>query len=155
MIDLTTKFGTKECLMNSTNTEQKNYELLVESIKDYAIIMLDTTGCIISWNKGAERMKGYSAKEALGKHISICYTAEDIKKRIPQRNLQLAREWGRFEDEGWRVRNDGSLFWADVTITALHDEQGNFVGFGKVTKDLTSRKVAEAEIKRLNTELKL
>src|SRR5438309_1725511 len=141
MMESTIKSGTKRCLMNSINTEQKNYELLVESIKDYAIIMLDTDGCIISWNKGAERMKGYSAQEALGKHISICYMADDIKKEIPQRNLQLAKEWGRFEEEGWRVRKDGSLFWADVKITALHDEEGNLVGFGKVTTDLTSRKI--------------
>ncbi len=141
--------------MNSTNAANKNYKLLVESIKDYAIIMLDTTGCIISWNKGAEQIKGYAAREVLGKHISICYTPEDKEKLIPQRNLKLAAELGRLKEEGWRVRKDGSLFWADVTITALHDEQGKLVGFGKVTKDLTSRKAAEAEIKRLNKELEL
>jgi PAS domain S-box-containing protein len=153
-MELTPKFRTQRGKM-STNTEQRNYKLLVESIKDYAIIMLDTAGRIISWNIGAEQMKGYSAQEVLGKHISICYTPEDKEKEIPQRNLKLAAEWGRFEDEGWRLRKDGSLFWADVTITTLYDEQGKLVGFGKVTKDLTARKAAEAEIKRLNKELEL
>src|SRR6476620_7434724 len=117
--------------------------------------MLDAAGCIISWNKGAEQLKGYAARELLGKHFSICYTPEDQEKLIPPRNLKLAAELGRFEEEGWRVRKDGSLFWADVTITALHDEQGKLVGFGKVTKDLTSRKAAGAEIKRLNKQLEL
>jgi PAS domain S-box-containing protein len=153
-MELTPKFRSQRGKM-STNTEQKNYKLLVESIKDYAIIMLDTAGRIISWNIGAEQMKGYPAHEVLGKHISVCYTPEDKEKEIPQRNLKLAAEWGRFEEEGWRLRKDGSLFWADVTITALRDEQGKLVGFGKVTKDLTARKAAEAEIKRLNTELEI
>src|SRR5436305_14991910 len=96
-MELTPKFRTQRGKM-STNTEQKNYKLLVESIKDYAIIMLDTDGRIISWNKGAEQMKGYSAQEVMGKHISICYTPEDKEKEIPERNLKLAAEWGRFEE---------------------------------------------------------
>ncbi len=154
-MELTSKYRTNRSKMSSTNTEQKNYKLLVESIKDYAIIMLDACGRIISWNKGAEQMKGYSAQEVLGNPISICYTEEDKEKEIPQRNLKLAAEWGRFDEEGWRVRKDGSLFWAYVTITALHDENGKLVGFGKVTKDLTARRSAEAEIKRLNTELEI
>jgi PAS domain S-box-containing protein len=154
-MELTSKLRTNRSKMSSTNTEQQNYKLLVESIKDYAIIMLDTAGRIISWNIGAEQMKGYSAQEVLGKHISICYTTEDREKEIPERNLKLAAEWERYEEEGWRVHKNGSLFWADVTITALRDEQGKLVGFGKVTKDLTARKTAEAEIKRLNTELEL
>jgi PAS domain S-box-containing protein len=141
--------------MISTHTQQKNYKLLVKSIKDYAIIMLDTDGSIISWNKGAQQIKGYSAQEVLGKHFSIFYIKEDKEKEIPQQNLKLAAGLGWFEEEGWRVRKDGSLFWADVTITALHDKQGKLVGFGKVIKDLTAKRSAEAEIKRLNTELEL
>src|SRR5438270_9369438 len=105
-MELTSKHRTNRSKMSITDTGQNNYKLLVESIKDYAIIMLDTIGHIISWNIGAEQMKGYAAQEVLGKHISVCYTEEDKEKEIPQRNLKLAAEWGRFDEEGWRVRKD-------------------------------------------------
>src|SRR4051812_25929562 len=154
-MELTNGYNSNISRVSSTKTEQKNYKLLVESIKDYAIIRLDTAGHIINWNKGAEQINGYSAQEALGKHIAICYTEVDNEKEIPQLNLKMAAGLGWFEEEGWRVRKDGSLFWANVTITALRDEQGKLVGFGKVTKDLTARKAADAEIKGLIAELQI
>ena len=131
----------------------ESYRLLAETVKDYAIIMLDRSGSIIGWNKGAEKIKGYTAGEVLGKHFSICYTAEDNKNGRPDRNLQQAEETGDFKDEGWRVRKDGSLFWASVTITALKDATGKLIGFGKVTRDLTRRREVEEEIKRVNALL--
>src|SRR5207253_2075253 len=100
----------------------EEFRLLVESIKDYAIFMIDPAGHITSWNKGAKKIKGYSASEVLGKHISIFYTNEDIERQEPENNLETTREHGRFENEGWRVRKDGSRFWADVVFTALYDE---------------------------------
>ncbi|HJW18223.1 MAG TPA: PAS domain-containing sensor histidine kinase, partial [Flavisolibacter sp.] len=120
---------------------------------DCAIFMIDVSGFIISWNKGAENIKGFSASEAIGKHISIFYTPEEIENDEPERNLRLARELGQFEDEGWRVRKDGSRFWASVVFTALRDSYGKLVGFGKVTRDITRRHRAEEEIKRLNAQL--
>jgi len=132
---------------------QESYRLLVESINDYAIFLLDVNGCVVSWNRGAEKIKGYKAGEIIGKPISICYTADDVEKGVPEQNLRKARELGQFEEEGWRVRKDGTLFWANVVLTALKDEHGNVIGFSKVTRDLTKRKKADEEIKRLNQEL--
>jgi PAS domain S-box-containing protein len=119
------------------------YRLLVESVKDYAIFALDTGGHIISWNAGAERFKGYTEQEILGKHYSIFYPAEDAAAGKPKRLLEAAIADGRVEDEGWRVRKDGTRFWADVVITALRDETGTLVGFAKVTRDLSERRAAE------------
>lgn len=119
------------------------YRLLVESVRDYAIFALDTQGHIISWNAGAERFKGYTEKEILGKHYSIFYPAEDVAAGKPRRLLEAAITNGRVEDEGWRIRKDGTRFWANVVITALRDETGTLVGFAKVTRDLTERRAAE------------
>ena len=119
------------------------YRLLVESVRDYAIFALDTEGRIISWNAGAERAKGYTEGEIIGKHYSIFYPEEDVAAGKPARLLQAAIENGRVEDEGWRVRKDGTRFWADVIITALRDETGTLVGFAKVTRDLSERRLAE------------
>jgi PAS domain S-box-containing protein len=125
---------------------EERFKLLVESVRDYAIFMLDPDGHIVSWNKGAERIKGWSQAEILGRHFSTFYPREDIESGKPERELVLARQFGRVEDEGWRVRKDGSLFWANVVITALHDHGGNLRGFAKVTRDLTERiKREEAE----------
>lgn len=132
---------------------EESYKLLVENVKDYAIFMLDTNGCITSWNKEAEEVKGYSAEEILGNPISAFYTNEDKEHGEPERNLQTARETGRFEDEGWRVRKDGSVFWANVVFTVLKDNKGEVVGYGNVTRDITRRRKIEDEIKRLNKEL--
>jgi PAS domain S-box-containing protein len=133
--------------------DRESYRLLVQSVEDCAIFMIDVSGHIISWNKGAENIKGYLASEIIGKHISIFYTPEEIENDEPERNLQLARELGQFEVEGWRIRKDGSKFWATVVFTALRDSHGKLVGFGKVTRDITMRHRAEEEIKRLNAQL--
>jgi PAS domain S-box-containing protein len=116
------------------------YRMLVESVRDYAIFALDSTGHVLSWNPGAKRFKGYEAHEIIGKHFSIFYKPEEQWK--PARELKIAAEEGRFEEEGWRLRKDGSQFWASVVITALRDKSGVLVGFAKVTRDLTERKLA-------------
>jgi PAS domain S-box-containing protein len=134
--------------------DKESYRVLVESVRDYAIFMIDVNGNIISWNKGAEQIKGYSAKEIIGKHISVFYTPDEIENNEPEMNLQRTKETGRFESEGWRVRKDGSVFWANVVFTVMKDEQGNLIGFAKVTRDMSKRKQAEEEIKHLNAELK-
>jgi PAS domain S-box-containing protein len=126
-----------------THEDSGLYRLLVESVKDYAIFALDSTGHIISWNAGAQRFKGYVESEVLGKHYSIFYPKEDVAAGKPTRLLKQALEFGRVEDEGWRIRKDGSRFWADVVITALRDEGGHLVGFAKVTRDLSERRAAE------------
>src|SRR5204863_3854548 len=113
---------------------------LAEGVKDYAIFMLDPQGHIASWHAGAERIKGYKADEIIGKHFSIFYPEEDIRRDKPGYELKVATEVGRFEDEDWRIRKDGTRFWANVVITALRDKEGTLRGFGKVTRDLTDRK---------------
>ena len=127
-----------------------NYKILVENVKDYAIFILDINGHITSWNKGAEKIKGYKEQEVIGRHSSIFYTKEDIEKKIPEKNLQTAKKLGQFEDEGWRVRKDGSLFWASVTFTALRDKNGNLTGFGKLTRDISRQRQNEDEIHSQN-----
>ena len=124
------------------------FRLLVESVKDYAIFMLDPTGHVTTWNPGAERIKGYLADEIIGKHFSIFYPPEDIAAGKTDRELQIARREGRFEEEGWRVRKDGRRIWANVTITALFSPAGTLLGFAKVTRDLTERREAEEETRR-------
>ena len=129
------------------------FRIQVESVKDYAIFMLDTKGNIMNWNAGAESLKGYRAEEIIGKHFSCFYTEEDRNADTPAHQLEKAAAEGRTEDEGWRVRKNGSRFWADVIITAVRDEKGKLRGFSKVTRDITERKRAEEEIKSLNTIL--
>jgi PAS domain S-box-containing protein len=119
------------------------YRLLVDSVRDYAIFALDATGHVLSWNAGAQRFKGYKADEIIGKHFSIFYPVEDQWK--PPVELDIATATGRFEEEGWRLRKDGTRFWANVVITALRDHTGKLVGFAKVTRDLTERKLAEQQ----------
>ncbi|HSJ15061.1 MAG TPA: PAS domain-containing sensor histidine kinase [Longimicrobiales bacterium] len=118
------------------------YRLLVSAVRDYAIFALDAHGHIITWNQGAERFKGYRPEEIIGRHFSTFYPAGDIAAGKPQRELEIAARDGRLEDEGWRVRKDGTLFWANVVITALRDETGQLVGFAKVTRDLTERRAS-------------
>jgi len=122
--------------------------LLVESVADYAIFMLDADGYVATWNLGAFRIKGYRAEEIVGQHFSKFFTSEDLDAGKPERELAMAKEHGRFEDEGWRVRKDGSRFWANVVITALHDETGKLRGFAKVTRDLTARRAAEEQLRQ-------
>ena len=119
------------------------FRLLVESISDYAIFMLDRTGCVITWNEGAERIKGYREKEIVGRHFSCFYTADDQKAGKPQSELAVAAIEGRLEDTGWRVRKDGSKFWANVVITAVRDGRGYLLGFSKITRNMTEQKKAE------------
>ena len=123
---------------------EETFRLLVEGIQDYAIYMLDPDGRIVSWNKGAERIKGYAADEIIGQHVSRFYTPEGIECNRPQQALALAKAQGRFEDEGWRVRKDGTSFWANIVVTALHDHVGEFRGFAKVTRDMTQPKRIES-----------
>ena len=119
------------------------YRLLVQEVKDYAIFLLDTKGRIQSWNTGAQRLKGYTQKEIIGQHFSVFYTRDDLANKKPQRELEKALTEGRVEDEGWRLRKDGTRFWANVVITALHDEKGKLRGFAKITRDLTEHRKTE------------
>ena len=133
-------------LASQLSEERERFRLLVDGVKDYAIMMLDTEGRVVSWNTGAERIKGYRGDEVIGRHISLFYTPDAVESRHPDHELAIAREHGRYEEEGWRVRKDGSRFWANVVITAMHDDAGTLRGFAKVTRDMTDRRlVAEAE----------
>ena len=130
---------------------EERFRLLVESVKDYAIFMLDPEGRVVSWNAGAERIKGYSAEEILGRHFTCFHLPKDVEAGVPARILETAVAQGRSVDEGWRVRKDGSQFWANVALTALRDETGTLVGFAKVTRDLTEQRRA-AEVLRAGEE---
>jgi anti-anti-sigma factor len=121
---------------------QQQLQLLVECIQDYAIFLLDTEGRVMTWTKSAERIKGYNFEEIRGRHFSVFYPPEDIERGKPDYELKVAAAEGRFEDEGWRIRKDGSRFWANVVITALKDDKGVLYGFGKVTRDITQLKWA-------------
>jgi len=128
------------------------FRLLVEAVTDYAIFLVGPDGRILTWNLGAERIKGYRASEIIGKHISTFYTAEDRRYGRPERNLREAERRGGIEDQGWRVRKDGSRFWADVQLSALHDDQGKLFGYAKVTRDLTEVRAAEERERQLVIE---
>jgi PAS domain S-box-containing protein len=125
------------------------FRLLVASVKDYAIFLLGPTGLVMSWNEGAQRIKGYRPDEIIGKHFSIFYPARDVQHGKPDYGLRVAMDEGRWQEEGWRVRKDGSRFWASVTLTALRDSSGTLVGFAKVTRDLSERKRIEEERNQL------
>ncbi|HEY6954717.1 MAG TPA: PAS domain S-box protein [Flavisolibacter sp.] len=127
---------------------EERFRLTVEGVRDYAIFMLDTTGHIMSWNEGAERIKGWSANEIIGKHFSTFYTTEDLEDKKPERELKIAIATGKYEEEGWRVRKNGSVFWANVVITALYNEQNKHIGFSKVTRDLTDKKMSEESLRQ-------
>jgi PAS domain S-box-containing protein len=129
----------------SDSTTDHLYRLLVESVEEYAIFALDPAGYIVSWNPGAQRFKGYTASEIIGQHFSVFYPPDDVAARKPDIELEVAAAEGRLEDEGWRVRKDGTQFWANVVITALREPDGALVGFAKITRDLTKRKLAEQQ----------
>jgi PAS domain S-box-containing protein len=130
------------------------FRVLVESVKDYAIFLLDPDGRVATWNDGAERIKGYTADEIIGEHFSRFYPQEARESRWPDRELEIASKEGRFVDEGLRLRKDGSTFWASVVITALRDVTGELRGFSKVTRDLTERRALEERTRQLNKELR-
>jgi PAS domain S-box-containing protein len=134
---------------------EERYRLLIEAVKDYAIFMLDPEGYISSWNQGAKRLKGYDEKEIIGKHFSIFYPEEKKKEGYPAYELEQAKKDGRFEDEGLRVRKDGSMFYANVTITALYNAEKKLLGFSKITRDLTAQKKLEADLSQLNAKLEI
>ncbi|MEO8080988.1 MAG: PAS domain S-box protein [Caldimonas sp.] len=134
---------------------EERFRLLVESVRDYAIFMLDPQGHVLTWNAGAERFKGYRAGEIIGQHFSRFYPPEALARGLPAHELKVAEEVGAFEDEGWRVRQDGSLFWANVVITALRGGEGRLVGFAKVTRDLTQRRNHEEEIRQSEERFRL
>jgi PAS domain S-box-containing protein len=146
--DLTERRTAEEALRES----EERFRLLVQSIRDYAILMLQPDGRITSWNEGAERIKGYAAHEIVGRSFEVFYPEEAIATGFPRHELEIAARDGRFEDENWRVRKDGSRFWANVIITPLHDAHGRLAGFAKITRDLTERRNAEAQARRLAAE---
>lgn len=129
---------------NELIDRERMFRLLVEQVRDYAIFMLDPSGIVMSWNRGAQRIKGYSADEIVGHHFSRFYPEEALRSGWPHTELKLATSEGRFEDEGWRIRKDGSRFWANVVITSIVDDKGRLRGFAKVTRDLTDRKRMES-----------
>lgn len=126
-------------------SNEQRYQKMIEEVEDYAIILLNKDGVIQNWNKGAEKIKGYNEKEIVGKSFSVFYLPEDRESGLPNNLIQLAEDKGRATHEGWRLRKDGTAFWGYVVITALHDEQDNVIGFTKVTRDLTERKIAEEQ----------
>jgi PAS domain S-box-containing protein len=134
---------------------EERFRLLVESVRDYAIFMLDPNGLVLTWNAGAERFKGYRAAEIIGQHFSRFYPPDALARGLPEHELRVATDTGSFEDEGWRVRKDGSLFWANVVITAVRNAQGELLGFAKVTRDLTRRRAHEEDLRRSEERFRL
>jgi PAS domain S-box-containing protein len=147
--DVTERKAAEYLLRRSDDTMR----LLVDGVKDYAILMLDPTGRVTTWNAGAERIKGYTAEEIIGKHFSVFYPPEDAAAGRAARELEIAARVGRFEEEGWRVRKDGTGFLANAVVTALHDDAGNLLGFGKVMRDITEKKAAEERFLQMAIEL--
>ena len=136
-------------------TGEDRYRMLVDSVTDYAIYMLDPKGTITSWNPGARRFKGYEEAEILGESFSKFYAEEDRKAGLPQRALQTTEREGKFESEGWRVRKDGTRFWAYVVIDPIRDNSGNLIGFAKITRDLTERMQAETALRASQEQFRL
>lgn len=141
--------------MHAPQIDEAKYRMLVEAVTDYAVYMIDAAGYIISWNPGAQRFKGYTAAEILGHHFSRFYPPADIEAGLPQRALAVAAREGRFETEGWRVRKDGTSFWAHVIIDPVIDPDGKLVGFAKITRDLTEKKQAEDALRRSEEQFRL
>jgi PAS domain S-box-containing protein len=138
----------------TSNEFDERYRLLVDAITDYAIFMLDPAGIVSSWNPGAERFKGYRAVEIIGKHFSLFYTPEDRAANLPERALRIAAKEGHYEKEAWRVRKDGTLFWAHVVIDPIRNASGHLIGFAKITRDLTERKAAAERLKETQEQFR-
>jgi PAS domain S-box-containing protein len=135
-----------ETAESGLHSYETQFRLMVEEVTDYAIFMLDPQGQVVSWNKGARRIKGYEAGEIVGRHFSCFYTAADQQRGVPMRALKVAAATGHFRNSGWRVRKDGSMFLADVVVTAVKDESGNLIGFSKVTRDVTESRATESRL---------
>jgi PAS domain S-box-containing protein len=133
--------------------EEQRFRLFIDAVKDYAIFTLDPRGRVSSWNEGAFRLKGYRADEIVGRHFSVFYPQEDIRGGKPEMELEVAKKEGRIEDEGWRLRKDGTRFWANVIITAIRDSAGELIGFSKVTRDFSERRRAQGELQEANVNL--
>jgi PAS domain S-box-containing protein len=146
--DVTERRTAEEVLRES----EERFRLLAQSITDYAILMLDPDGRVVSWNEGAQRIKGYAAHEIVGRSFEAFYPEEAVASGFPRQELEIAARDGRFEDENWRLRKDGSRYWANVIITALHDTHGRLAGFAKITRDLTDRRKAEEQARQLAAE---
>ena len=129
--------------------------ILVDAVDEYAIFAMDSDGHILTWNAGAQRLKGYKADEIIGQHFSKFYSKEDVERRHPWNELMMAAEHGKYQEEGWRYRKDGAKFWASVTITALRDEKGRLTGFGKVTRDLTNKREQEEKLRESYANLEI
>lgn len=138
---------------NALHLSEERFRLLVEGVEDYAIYFMDPQGVVATWNAGARRIKGYTAKEIIGQNFSRFYTPEDIKRGLPAKVLQTAREEGHYTGEGWRLRKDGSRFWSSVVVTALRDDAGNVIGFSKITRDMTERKILMDRVQQHAEEL--
>src|SRR5580704_11526967 len=131
-----------------TSSIEERYRLLIQAVTDYAIYMLDPTGIVTSWNPGAQRFKGYTPDEIIGKHFSRFYSEQDQESGLPAKALETAAREGKFENEGWRIRKDGTRFWAYVVIDPIRSESGKIVGFAKITRDLTERKEAQEKLEK-------
>ncbi len=143
-IKITRDLSERRAAEESLRLSEERFRLLVAGVKEYAIFMLDPDGHVVSWNEGAARIKGYASHEIIGRHFSAFYSSEDVKAGKPARELEVARKVGSVEDEGWRVKKDRSLFWANVVITAIYDEDRRLVGYAKITRDLTDKRKADA-----------
>jgi PAS domain S-box-containing protein len=150
---ITRDITARETARNALLDSERNFRLLVNGVTDYALYMLDPEGHVSSWNAGGERIKGYTPAEIIGQHFSRFYTNQDQAAGRPARALSIAREAGRYEEDGWRVRKDGSFFWASVVIDPIRDEYGTLIGFAKITRDITERREAQMELARVQWQL--
>jgi PAS domain S-box-containing protein len=147
--DMTEKRETQNALLEA----ERRFRILVQGVTDYAIFMLDPEGRVANWNSGAERIKGYLPEEIVGQHFSRFYTPEDLDVGVPQKAIETAREAGRYESEGWRVRKDGSRFWASVVLDAIRDPDGKLIGFAKITRDMTEKREAQNRLEESREQL--